>query len=103
MAAIIDELVNEYDYVIFDAPPVLPVTDAVVLTTQVDGALMVLRHGRTNRAAAAEAARRLAAVDANVVGYVFNALARSEPEAYYRSYGATEVVSRQLQEAYPGG
>jgi len=103
MAAVIDELVSEYDYVIFDAPPVLPVTDAVVLTTQVDGAVMVLRHGRTNRAAAAEAARRLTAVDANVVGYVFNALARPEPEAYYRSYGTTEVVSRQLQEVYPGG
>lgn len=99
MAAVIEQLASEYDYVIFDAPPVLPVTDAVVLSTQVDGTLLVLRHGRTNRAAAAEAARRLGAVDANLVGYVFNALAGREPEAYYRNYGTTEVISRQLQEA----
>jgi capsular exopolysaccharide synthesis family protein len=99
MAAVIEQLANEYDYVIFDAPPVLQVTDAVVLSTQVDGTMMVLRHGRTNRAAAAEAARRLGAVDANVIGYVFNALAGREPEAYYSNYGATEVISRQLQEA----
>ena len=98
MSSIIEELVERYEYVIFDAPPVLPVTDAVVLATQVDGAVMVVRQGRTSRAAAADAARRLNAVNANLVGFVLNARPRPESDAYYHAYEVTEPVKRPVLE-----
>lgn len=98
MSSVIDELVERYDYVIFDAPPVLPVTDAVVLATQVDGALMVVRQGRTSRAAVGDAARRLRAVNANLVGFVLNARPRPESDAYYHAYEVAEATKRPVLE-----
>ncbi|HVT20076.1 MAG TPA: polysaccharide biosynthesis tyrosine autokinase [Mycobacteriales bacterium] len=80
------ELAGFADIVIIDAPPVLPVADAVTLATQVDGVMLVVRHGTTVRGAAAAARRRLDAVGARVVGYVFNAVPRRESSGYYLDY-----------------
>lgn len=96
MASLIDALTSRCDTVILDAPPVLPVTDAVVLSSQVGGTLLVVRHGRTRRAAVAEATRRLAAVDAAVAGFVLNDRPRSLDEASYRAYAAPEIVPQRM-------
>jgi len=85
MTRLIEGLLERCDLVIFDAPPVLPVTDAVVLSTQVDGTALVVRHGRTTRGHVAEAARRLHAVDADLVGFVLNGRPRPEANAYYEA------------------
>lgn len=92
MTALIDELSSIADIVIFDAPPVLPVTDAVVLSTQVDGVLVVARHGKTQRSLAAEAHRRLEGVGAHIVGFVLNAVPASASRGYYEDY---RYVSRE--------
>ena len=86
MTTLIDDLAAIADIVIFDAPPVLPVTDAVVLATQVDGVLVVARHGRTQRSLAAEAHRRLQGVNAHIVGFVLNAVPNSASRGYYEDY-----------------
>jgi capsular exopolysaccharide synthesis family protein len=86
MSNVLAELSQRFDHVLVDTPPVLPVTDAVALSTQVDGVLLVARFGKTNRAPAAEARRRLDAVGANVVGYVLNAVPRRETSSYYADY-----------------
>jgi capsular exopolysaccharide synthesis family protein len=74
------------DIVIIDAPPLLPVSDALALSVQVDGVLLVARHGVTPRAAAAEARNRLESVGANLVGYVLNAVPAREARSYYTEY-----------------
>jgi capsular exopolysaccharide synthesis family protein len=84
------DLTNRADVVVIDAPPVLPVTDAVVLGAQVDGVIMVVRYGATLRHSAAEARRRIESVGASLVGYVFNALRTSESKSYYASYASAE-------------
>lgn len=86
MATVIEALAGLCDVVVFDAPPVLPVTDAVVLATQVDGVILVARHGVTQKAQAAEARRRLESVGANVVGCVLNAVPTSAAHGYYEQY-----------------
>jgi len=91
MAALIDELGELSDIVVFDTSPVLPVTDAVVLAAQVDGAALVLRHGRTSRNHAVEAVRRLRAVDAGVVGAILNGRPRPEATPYYSAYDTREA------------
>ncbi len=86
MAGVIERLASACDVVVFDAPPVLPVTDAVVLATQVDGVVLVGRYGVTQKAQAAEARHRLEAVGANVVGSVLNAVPMSAAAGYYEEY-----------------
>jgi non-specific protein-tyrosine kinase len=93
MADLIRALETQADLVIIDAPPVLPVTDAVVLSTQVDGVLLVSRYGATQRAQAAEARRRLDTVTANVVGCFLNAVPPSAASGYYDSYYAPQPAA----------
>lgn len=86
MASLVERLRDLSDVVVFDAPPVLPVTDSVVLSTQCDGVVLVGRHGQTQKAQAAEARRRLDAVGAVVVGCVLNAVPTSAAHGYYEEY-----------------
>jgi capsular exopolysaccharide synthesis family protein len=81
MANLLDQLREVVDVVVIDAPPVLPVTDAVALSTQVDGVLLVARDGKSHRHSLSEARRRLDGVGANVIGCVLNA-ARSNADLY---------------------
>lgn len=101
MAQVLESVASRYDMVVIDAPPVLPVTDPVVLSTQVDGVVMVVRYGRTSRGGAAEASRRLVAVGARVAGFVLNAVPQSESQVYYATYGYEPgpFTRRQLRKA----
>jgi capsular exopolysaccharide synthesis family protein len=60
------------DIVIIDAPPLLAVTDAVVLATYADAIAMVARLGRTTRDTTVEARRRLDVVNARIAGCIVN-------------------------------
>lgn len=64
------ELKAAFDYVIVDAPPLLPVTDAAVLTAHCDGALLVARHGVVKREELARAVSNLEMVNAPLLGVV---------------------------------
>ncbi len=72
MEALLTQLRAEFDVVLLDAPPLLPVTDAALLAAQADGALVVVRHGKTTQDQLAHAIERLEAVDAKALGVVFN-------------------------------
>lgn len=72
MGDLIDRARSEYDVVIIDAPPLLPVTDAAILAAKADGAIVVVRHGRTRRDQVGTSASRLAQVDASAIGFVIN-------------------------------
>lgn len=86
MQRLIERLYEQVDMVIFDAPPLLAVTDAQILSAFVDGVLFVVNRG-TERAAVSRAAESLRQVDANVLGYVMNRMVRSdEGEYYYYNY-----------------
>ncbi|MGC9358829.1 MAG: CpsD/CapB family tyrosine-protein kinase [Anaerolineae bacterium] len=85
MLKVIDELCKEADVVLFDAPPVMAVTDAAVLATRLDGVLLVVSAGETKREHASDALERLRKINANIVGAVLNNAA-IEPSlaGYYR-------------------
>jgi capsular exopolysaccharide synthesis family protein len=85
-AELLDELKERYDRIVIDSPPVGPVTDAAVLTTQVDGTVLVVRAFKTPREVVADAKRSLQTVGGRVVGAVLNAvnLQRSEYKGYYQ-------------------
>jgi succinoglycan biosynthesis transport protein ExoP len=74
------------DVVVFDSPPVLAVTDAAVLSTLVDGTVLVFDCGETRRPAAVQTLERLAGVGASVLGVVLNNLSPSGDGYYYYYY-----------------
>jgi capsular exopolysaccharide synthesis family protein len=90
-AELLAELRNRFDRIVIDSSPVGPVTDAAILTTQVDGTVMVVRAFKTTRDVVADAKRTLQTVGGRVVGAVLNAvnLDRSEYKGYvyYSSRG----------------
>ena len=72
MESFLAEVARDYDTVIIDAPPVLPVTDAAVLSRLVDGVILVVEYGSTSYEMAQEAKDDLERVGANIIGAVLN-------------------------------
>jgi succinoglycan biosynthesis transport protein ExoP len=98
MRAIIEELKSQADLVMFDSPPVLAVTDAAVLSTRVDGVLMVNHAGRTRCALARRAVEELRRVDANLLGVVLNQLSLRRGSYYYPQYDYYQAEDRQQKD-----
>jgi len=89
-AILLREMIGSYDRVLIDSPPAGVVADAIVISTQVDGTLMVLKAGKTSRDAAGRTARSLQNVKARMFGAVLNDLDLEDQRYaqyyyYYRS------------------
>jgi len=84
MDAIIDQLKKSAEIVLFDAPPVIAVTDATLLAAKLDGVLLVLRAGGTRREHAERAKSLLERVNVRLVGAVLtDALVDARMGGYY--------------------
>lgn len=84
MRSLLDELAEHTDLLILDAPPVIAVTDAGVLSRLVDGTLLVVSVGLTPREIAKAAKEQLERVGARILGIVVNRL--NEQSGYYYYY-----------------
>lgn len=69
-AALIRELRDRFDTVIIDAPPLLPVSDAAVLSGEADGVVMIVRHGHVRKDQVAAAFKGLQAANARLIGTI---------------------------------
>jgi polysaccharide biosynthesis transport protein len=91
------ELRQRFDVVIVDTPPVLPVTDPVIIAREVDGVILVSRCESTTRGELQRALSQLAKGDTNMLGVVLNEVdARQERYDYnsaYYTYRANETES----------
>ena len=92
MREFIQEAKQEYDVVIFDSPPTLPVTDSSILAGLVDGVLLVYQAGRTSRNALFRTKIQLENAKAKILGIVVNNLKAEfiedvTPYQRYRYYG----------------
>lgn len=94
MADLVHSLRGQYNVVIIDAPPLLPVADATVLSAISDGAIIVVRHGRTRRDQVVASSSRLAQVDAHAVGIVIN-MTPSRLMGYGYGYGYGQTGERK--------
>jgi polysaccharide biosynthesis transport protein len=86
MSAMLEELRATHDIVIVDAPPVLPVADALVLVGEVDAVVLVTKVGETTRERLKQAAEAILQVRGNLVGIVPNAVVQREDSAYAYAY-----------------
>jgi len=83
MEILVKELRDMFDYVVFDTPPVLTVTDAAVLAAKVDGSILVLSAGRARRDAAKKAKQTLEESRARFLGVVVNNVKAQPTAGYY--------------------
>lgn len=90
------KLLEKFDYVLVDAPPVLAVTDAVLLASQVEGVILVLWAGNVRVDAAQAAKEELLRVGARLLGVVLNKvrLPSRDYYYYYSYYGRKEEKLR---------
>jgi capsular exopolysaccharide synthesis family protein len=83
MAHLLEALKEQVDVVVIDSPPLQALSDAAILSTLVDGTIMVVSAGRTRRNAVRDAAKTLAARGGRTLGVVLNRLSRGEEHDYY--------------------
>ncbi len=103
---VINDLISElkfyYDYVILDSPPVIPVSDPMLLAQSVDGVVLVVKAGSTARQVARRAVDIMTTNRANVLGVVLNNARNSLP--YYYDYSHYRYdYSQTLDKAGRGG
>ncbi|MCM8901696.1 CpsD/CapB family tyrosine-protein kinase [Caldicoprobacter algeriensis] len=86
MKEFLDKVREDYDVIIIDTPPVLPVTDAAVLSQYVDGVVLVAGYGLTTFDAAVQAKASLQKVNARILGVVLNGVPTDKRGGYYYYY-----------------
>jgi len=83
LAEAVAELRNKYKFIVIDSPPIMAATDAVVLSVQADGVLLVVRSGETPKEAFTRTRELLNSVKCHLLGVVLNAVNPSAPDYYY--------------------
>ncbi|MBI2401203.1 MAG: polysaccharide biosynthesis tyrosine autokinase [Gemmatimonadetes bacterium] len=94
MHSLISGLRRDYHYIIIDTPPTLPVTDASVVASSADAAILVLRSGDTEETAAQRALEQLRRVRARIAGAVLNAVSPRH-DRYYTYYSYRQEPARR--------
>lgn len=87
MAGLLAKVAEQYDVVLLDAPPLIAVTDAVLLAPMVDSVLLVLKAGSSRVELAMEAKNQLVKANAKSIGVVLNEARLSQRGGYYYYYG----------------
>ena len=79
----IAELRTKFKFIVIDSPPVMAATDAVILSVQADGVLLVVRSGETSKVAFMRTRDLLMSVKCHMLGVVLNAVDSGAPDYYY--------------------
>jgi succinoglycan biosynthesis transport protein ExoP len=83
MSDLIDRLKKNHDFILVDTPPMLAVSDAIVLGPRLDGAILVVRGGKTPREALKQAREKLDAHKIKVLGAIINHVEMRDFDYYY--------------------
>ena len=108
LAEAIAELRKKYKFVVIDSPPIMAATDAVILSVQADGVLLVVRSGETAKVAFTRTRDLLTSVNCNLLGVVLNAVDPGAPDYYYSyryypysyGYGPQESLERPQEDLH---
>src|SRR6202162_4633085 len=103
VAEAIAELRKSFKFIVIDSPPVMAATDAVILSVQTDGVLLVVRSGETPKEAFTRTRDLLVSVKCRILGVVLNAVNAKSPDYYYSywyysysyGYGPQEAMNSQ--------
>ncbi len=97
MKELLRQMADRYDHILLDSPPLMNVTDPVILSSMVDGVILVIHGGKTSRAITTRARQELVNVGAKIFGVVLNNVDLSQggyDEYYYTKY-YTDYTQRE--------
>ena len=97
MDALLEQFVALYDLVIFDAPPLLSVADAQILSHKCDGTILVLNAGSTEKGSAQKAKEVLLSSKATILGTLLNNFVLEKDHYYFRAYGTSERIEETVE------
>ena len=86
MKEMLEEVRKAFDIILLDTPPVLATIDAVILSTLVDGTVLVIKAGEITRKPFMSAVEELKRANAKILGVVFNGLKNSQGKYFYKGY-----------------
>jgi polysaccharide biosynthesis transport protein len=106
LADAIAQLRSKFKFIVIDTPPVMAATDAVILSVQADGVVLVVRSGETPKEAFTRTRDLLVSVKCRLLGVVLNAVNSNAPDYYYSyryypyayGYGPQESASHGSEE-----
>ncbi|MDN4495154.1 CpsD/CapB family tyrosine-protein kinase [Ureibacillus aquaedulcis] len=87
MDTMISELLNEYELIIFDTPPMISVADAQIVSNKVDATVLVINSGKSEKDNVLKAKELLTAAKANIIGVILNNYNIENSHYYYYYYG----------------
>ncbi len=83
MGTFLEEMKDHFDYIVMDTPPLGAVTDAQVLSTKVDGIILVVKAGATKKDVVMNSVNLIKKVNGNLIGTVLNGVEQSKNKYYY--------------------
>lgn len=83
MGIFLDEMKKHFDYIIMDTPPIGAVTDSQVLSTKVDGTILVVKAGKTKKDIVMNSINAIKKVNGNIIGTVLNGVEQKDNKYYY--------------------
>lgn len=95
MEEMLEQLVQQYDYLLIDAPPVVAVTDACVLASRVDGVVLVVASGAARPEMAQQAKELLIKAEGRILGVVLNRVEIQKEHSYYYYYYGDEQKNKK--------
>jgi capsular exopolysaccharide synthesis family protein len=102
MKGLIAELKRRYDFVFFDSPPILGVSDAAILASEVDMAIQVIQYRRYPQQMNMRAKQLVEKAGGNLIGIVLNNISMSQDEGYYYYYSRNEDEQETPAQNVPG-
>ena len=92
---VLDGLKQEYHYILIDTPPIMPVTDAVIVGAKADGVIMVVEYGAIPPSLLKEAKERLNSPSINILGAVLSKVEVNNGSGYGYGYGYYHYYGRE--------
>jgi Mrp family chromosome partitioning ATPase len=99
MKEFLEKVRAKYDNIIFDSPPLAVVTDAVILSSIVDGTVMVINSKKTTRGAINHSKQLLAKSKANILGIILNNIRIDRSNYYYSHYYYADDGKKRKRES----
>ena len=101
MKDLISELKQRYDFVFFDSPPIMGVSDASILASEVDMTMQIIQYRRYPQPMNIRAKQLIEKVGGNLVGIVLNNINMSQDESYYYYSGYYHDYYSRSEETEP--
>lgn len=94
---LLEKLKDQFDYIFFDSPPILGVTDAAILASEVEGVLLVVQYRKYPKNISIRAKRMIEAAGGNLIGVVLNNINITRDDYYYYYHYSTKKYYGRLK------